>query len=92
MRLLAFAALVLAVVSSVPAQAAQLSAKETAAYACVLKQARVETGNPMVATYAAADTCPMEGLGEAQKQRIIDMTIRRLMKEYGMTCIGTGCG
>lgn len=92
MRLLAFTALVLAVVPSVPAQAAQLSAKEKAAYACVLKQARVETGSPMVATYAAADTCPMKGLREVQKQRIIDMTIRRLMKEYGMTCIGTGCG
>jgi hypothetical protein len=91
MRLVAFTGLALAVASSVSAQAVQLPAREKTAYACVLKQARVETGNPMVATYAAADTCPMKGLREAQKQRIIDMTIRRLMKEYGMTCIGTGC-
>jgi hypothetical protein len=75
-----------------PAYAAPLSAKEKKAYACVLKQAHNETGNPEVAAYYAAESCPMQGLKEAQRRRVIDMTIRQLMKEYGMECIGTGCG
>lgn len=91
MRLLAFTALALAVVASAPAHAATLSAKEKSAYACVLTKAR-EGGKPDVAAYNAAESCPMKGLSEAQKERVIDMTIRQLMKEYGMACLGTGCG
>ncbi|TPM34471.1 hypothetical protein [Mesorhizobium sp. B2-3-5] len=74
-----------------PAGAITLSNKEWKAFSCVLSKAR-NHGNPDVAAGYAVDECPTEGLSEAQKERIRDLVTRRLMREYGMTCLGTGCG
>ncbi|QKC96060.1 hypothetical protein EB231_16165 [Mesorhizobium sp. NZP2298] len=74
-----------------PAVAITLSAKEWRAFSCVLKKARNQ-GNPDVAAGYAIDECPTGGLNEAQKERVRNLVTRRLMKEYGMTCLGTGCG
>jgi len=77
--------------NTVSASAITLTNKEWKAFSCVLKKARNQ-GNPDVAASYAIDECPTEGLNEVQKERIRDLVTRRLMKENGMTCLGTGCG
>ncbi|ESX87052.1 hypothetical protein X754_28635 [Mesorhizobium sp. LNJC403B00] len=90
-RSVLLASLSLGLVYAVPASAITLSKKEWKAFSCVLSKAR-DQGNPDVAAGYAIDECPTEGLSDAQKERIRDLVTRRLMKEYGLTCIGTGCG
>lgn len=77
--------------NAVPASAITLSKKEWKAFSYVLSKAR-DQGNPDVAAGYAIDECPTEGLRDAQKERIRDLVTRRLMEEYGLTCLGTGCG
>lgn len=81
-----------ALVLATPASAASLSRQEKAAYACVLKAAKTELGNPMVKASNAAEKCRMDGLSQAQKEKVIGQATRRLMRNTGQRCIGTGCG
>lgn len=76
---------------TISASAITLSNKEWKAFSCVLSKAR-DQGNPDVAADYAIDECPTDGLSDPQKERIRDLVTRRLMKEYGLTCLGTGCG
>ncbi|QKD02978.1 hypothetical protein [Mesorhizobium loti] len=91
MRLVLSICISLSLVYVAPAAAITLSNKEWKAFSCVLSKAR-DQGNPDVAAGYAIDECPTEGLSDAQKERIRDLVTRRLMKEYGLTCLGTGCG
>ena len=89
-RSILFACLFLGV-GAMPAEAITLSSKEWKVFSCVLKKAG-DMGNPEVAANYAIDECPTQGLSTAQKERIIHLAIRRMMRESGLTCIGTGCG
>jgi hypothetical protein len=91
MRLVLSVCLSLSFVNVAPASAVTLSSKERKAYSCILKKAR-NKGNPDVAAYFAVDECPTQGLSDVQKKRVVDLVIDRLMKEYGLKCLGTGCG
>lgn len=91
MRLVLSICISLSLVHVAPAAAITLSNKEWKAFSCTLNKARNQ-GNPDVAANSAIDECSTEGLTDAQKERITDLVIRRLMREYGMTCLGTGCG
>lgn len=91
MRLVLAVCLSLGLVYSGPAGAITLSNKEWKTFSCVLKKART-MGNPEVAANFAIDECPTQGLTKAQKERVVDLVIRRLMRESGLKCIGTGCG
>jgi len=91
MRLAVCGCLAISLVYVAPAAAITLSSKEWNAFSCVLKKART-MGNPEVAANFAIDECPTPGLTEAQKKRVVDLVIRRLMRESGLKCIGTGCG
>ena len=90
MRLLL--ATILALFFLSPIQSAELTTGEKAAYTCVLEKARAEDGNPVVAAYNATESCLMSGMSEVQIEMIVDLAVRKLMDEYGMKCIGTGCG
>lgn len=81
-----------AVMLATPAVAAPLSGAEKVAYACVIKRARAQPGNPLVAASSAAEKCSMGSLNEAQKEKVVGMATRRLMRGAGQRCIGTGCG
>lgn len=91
MRLAVYGCLAISLVYVAPAAAITLSSKEWNAFSCVLKKART-MGNPEVAANFAIDECPTSGLTEAQKKRVVDLVIGRLMRERGLKCIGTGCG
>jgi hypothetical protein len=71
---------------------AELTTSEKAAYTCVLEKAQTEDGNPVAAAYNTMEICPMSGMTDVQIVMIVDLTVRKLMDEYGMKCIGTGCG
>jgi len=91
MRLVLSVCLSLGLAYVTPASAVTLSNKEWKIFSCVLKNAR-PMGNPEVAANFAIDECPTQGLTKAQKERVVDLVIRRLMRERGLKCIGTGCG
>lgn len=91
MRLILSACISFSLVYVAPAAAITLSSKEWKAFSCVLKRAR-SMGNPEVAANFAIDECPTQGLTEAQKKRVVDLVIGRMMRERGLKCIGTGCG
>lgn len=84
--------LVVAAALTSPAVAAPLSGPEKAAYACILAQAKTGIGNPLVRANNAAEKCAMDGLSEAQREKVVDMAARRLMRGAGQRCIGVGCG
>lgn len=87
-----FVSIAAVLLMAIPASAASLSRSEKAALACVLKAAKTEPGNPMVKASNGAEKCPMGGLSQAERDKVVDLATRRLMRNTGQRCIGTGCG